>query len=318
MYDTMRRLHPRGSRSRGIAVDDDGAMLGPDCVLVRRTAQGYRCISRDDADALQDFLFGVAREPDWLFGQCSRIAKVLDNGEIALAQILGLQIPIGYLGEDQLRGLAAVAPLIKANFNPDEPRIPKGNPDGGEWTTGGASTALHTGTPHDSMGVRDGRGRKNPNTDGSGDTRPSPGVANTGNTDGGVLPAAYPGDYHDAVVQALESYLKQKGGTVITGVTLNAINGITAVADMMVRFSSMPPFIIEVKTGPGAQFTQSQMIVYPMAQIGRHVSSPNSSLNNIGLTPGELLPPLDIYIYWVRAPGQRGKLIKLPGPEFVP
>jgi len=33
----MRRLHPRGRESRGVAVDADGAMLGPDCVLVRRT-----------------------------------------------------------------------------------------------------------------------------------------------------------------------------------------------------------------------------------------------------------------------------------------
>jgi hypothetical protein len=44
---------------------------------------------------------------------------------------------------------------------------------------------------------------------------------------------AYPGDYHDAVVQALRDYFAQYGGTVITGVTLNAINGTTAIADVI-------------------------------------------------------------------------------------
>jgi hypothetical protein len=29
--------------------------------------------------------------------------------------------------------------LRKAGFNPDEPRVPAGNPDGGQWTSGAAS-----------------------------------------------------------------------------------------------------------------------------------------------------------------------------------
>jgi hypothetical protein len=141
MFANMQRLYPRGSGNRGIAVDAEGAMLGPDCVLVRRTAQGYRCIAPGEAAALQQFLLGNAREPDWLFGQCRRIAKALDGGEIALSQILGLYIPVTDLDGDRLKQLAAAAPLIRANFNPDEPRIPKGNPDGGQWTTGGGDGA---------------------------------------------------------------------------------------------------------------------------------------------------------------------------------
>jgi hypothetical protein len=76
-----------------------------------------------------------------LFGQCRRIAKALDGGETALAQIFGLRIPIRDLDSGSLNRLATVAPFIKANFNPDEPRIPAGQPDGGEWTTGGAAEA---------------------------------------------------------------------------------------------------------------------------------------------------------------------------------
>ena len=62
MYQVMRRLHPRGTASTGITVDPDGAMLGPDCILVRRAADGYRCFSRGEAGALQEFLFGDGME----------------------------------------------------------------------------------------------------------------------------------------------------------------------------------------------------------------------------------------------------------------
>jgi hypothetical protein len=43
--------------------------------------------------------------------------------------------------EIKLKTLAEA--VAKANFNPNEPRVPAGNPDGGQWTTGGGS---RTGT----------------------------------------------------------------------------------------------------------------------------------------------------------------------------
>ncbi len=111
-------------------------MLGPDCVLVRRTPQGYRSIGASEAGRLQVLLLGDDKEPGWLFDQCRRIADALDRGELALAQILGLYIPIDDLGSRQLTCLAA-AGFIKANFDSGEPRVPKGDPRGGQWTTGG-------------------------------------------------------------------------------------------------------------------------------------------------------------------------------------
>jgi hypothetical protein len=56
----LRRLYPRGPSNVGIAVDAEGAMLGPACVLVRRAGRGYRCIGRDEAAALQDYLLPMA------------------------------------------------------------------------------------------------------------------------------------------------------------------------------------------------------------------------------------------------------------------
>jgi len=74
-------------------------------------------------------------------GQCRRIAKALDGGETALAQIFGLRIPVADLDSGSLNRLVTAARFIKANFNPDEPRIPAGQPGGGEWTPGGAAEA---------------------------------------------------------------------------------------------------------------------------------------------------------------------------------
>lgn len=136
MDDIIRRLHSRGPANPGIVVDAEGAMLGPDCVLVRRTAQGYRCIDRDEAVALQKCLSADPSNANWLFGQCRRIAKALDRHDVPLAQILGLYMPVGELDAERLERLAIAAPFIKANFNPDEARIPAGQPGGGEWTTG--------------------------------------------------------------------------------------------------------------------------------------------------------------------------------------
>lgn len=138
MLENMRRLHSRGVANRGICVDAEGAVLGPVCVLVSRTSHGFRGLGRDGASTIQKCLIDGDRDRDWLFAQCQRIADALDKGEIALAQIYGLRIPIGDLDDRQLRWIA-LAGLAKGGFNPDEPRVPKGDPHGGEWTDGGGS-----------------------------------------------------------------------------------------------------------------------------------------------------------------------------------
>jgi hypothetical protein len=85
----MRRLHPRGHACRGIAVDRDGAMLGPDYLLVQRTPAGFRCLSPSKARAIQTAVFATAHDPDFLFEQTHRIAEALGRGELALARSTG-------------------------------------------------------------------------------------------------------------------------------------------------------------------------------------------------------------------------------------
>lgn len=136
MLESMRRLHPRGAANRGICVDAEGATLGPDCTLVCRDSSGYPTVDRDTASDLQKCVLDIDRDRDWLFQQCRRIADALNKGEVALAQVYGLHIPIGDLDDRTLRRIAAVE-LAKGGFKPDEPRLPKGGPHGGEWTSGG-------------------------------------------------------------------------------------------------------------------------------------------------------------------------------------
>jgi hypothetical protein len=137
MLAPMRRLHLRGSDSRGVVVDADGAMLGPACVLVRCTQSGFRCVAPGEAAAIEAAVLGPGHDPGWLFEQSRRIAQALATGETALAQIYGLRIPVGDFDGAALRRLAAAARLIKANFNPDQLRIPQGEPGAGQWTDEG-------------------------------------------------------------------------------------------------------------------------------------------------------------------------------------
>lgn len=131
-FGAMRRLHERGPSSRGVAVDMNGATLGPNCVLVRLTAEGYRCVSRDEAATIQALVIDREDDPDWLFRQCHRIATALTEQNVALAQIYGMGIPIIELESEQLLKLANIPPFVKANFNPDQPRDAHGR-----WTEQG-------------------------------------------------------------------------------------------------------------------------------------------------------------------------------------
>jgi hypothetical protein len=128
MIQVRRRLYPRGTANKGICVDAQGAMLGPDCVLISRTPRGYRVLDPNAASALQKCVLDLHRDRNWLFRQCQRIADALDNGELALAQIYGLHIQLAELDDRQLTKIS----FAKSGYDPDEPRIPEGQPHAGE------------------------------------------------------------------------------------------------------------------------------------------------------------------------------------------
>lgn len=146
----MRRLHARGSASKGLVVDEAGAALGPKCILVRRTLSGFQCATPGEAAAVQNFVFGKTKPPDWLFEQCCRIAQALKDDQVALAQIYGVHSAPPDLDDDELAKLAKAAPFIKANFNPDEPRDSHGR-----WTGDSGETQVAADNQRENKMVRD-------------------------------------------------------------------------------------------------------------------------------------------------------------------
>lgn len=129
MQPSFHRLHSRGRDSRGLVVGHEGAMVGPDCALVRRTATGFRCVAgkrRTSSSKSHSVIEG-----GWLFDVGCRVASALNAGNVALAQICGVHAasPIN-LNDEQVVKLSE-ATIAKAGYNPDEPRDWHGR-----WTTG--------------------------------------------------------------------------------------------------------------------------------------------------------------------------------------
>jgi hypothetical protein len=106
-----------------------------------------------------------------------------------------LRIPIDELDDRRLAQLGSVTAFAKSGFNPDEPRIPKGNPHGGEWTDGGddegGSGSSSGPTPDVGAGGPDGDG----DGDGSGDD-------GSGSGSDGVPTPAPPADASDTPPQS--------------------------------------------------------------------------------------------------------------------
>ncbi len=135
-FATMRRLYERGPTCRGLAVDEDGVMLGPDGVLVRRTPLGYRSADPGHLALLTRAAFGEDRRLRRLPIVLDAIAQALDRGDLVKAQLLGLELPLGELDDRSLRRVSVVAELIKAGFDPDQPRDERGR-----WTDASAAGA---------------------------------------------------------------------------------------------------------------------------------------------------------------------------------
>jgi hypothetical protein len=122
----MRHLHTRGPRARGLVVDADGVMLGPDCQLVTRTAAGYSAATQAQLTWLLRTTFPDDRRLDRLAPVLGYIIAALNAGDVVRAQLLGLEIPFDELDGHQLRRLRFASDLLKAGFNPNQLRDRRG------------------------------------------------------------------------------------------------------------------------------------------------------------------------------------------------
>ena len=88
-----------------------------------------------------------------------RVASALEADDLALAGIEAVMLALPELGADAMAKLASLADLEKGGDAwLDEPRLPAGEPGGGQWTSGGgtASAELPASSGQPGADVRDG------------------------------------------------------------------------------------------------------------------------------------------------------------------
>jgi hypothetical protein len=195
--------------------------------------------------------------------------------------------------------LARTNTLLKDDFDPDEPRVAAGNPDGGEWTADGSAGTELIDDPGDAQPPGHAAAGAGPAAVAATATAAEPAGGDSGsrNEETAVLTdVVYQGTYHDQVVAELADHWGSQGAKVLTSVALTARNGATARADLIAIDPSAGGLtLFEVKTGTDPQYTDPQRVVYPMAQIGDHVYSPDPKISQLGFAPGEWLPPMRFY-----------------------
>jgi hypothetical protein len=133
-------LVPRGGP--GLACDDDGLVLGPmPLVAVVRDAAGrrrYRLHSAVEVARALRLAYGPTRDDtvERYRRGLARVAELLAAGENARAHIFAVLLGFPEIAPEGMAKLVRAADLRKDNPDwEDEPRVPAGNPDGGQWTS---------------------------------------------------------------------------------------------------------------------------------------------------------------------------------------
>lgn len=121
--------------------------------------------------------------------------------------------------------------------------------------------------------------------------------ADTGKESNLVEQIQYRGFFHDFVVKDFMNSMITHGAIAIANVPVIGINGILAIPDgAALTPASKIPVFIEVKTGFNPKLTINQSQVYPLICLGYHAMSFDPRIADLGLVPGQLLPPMDVMI----------------------
>jgi hypothetical protein len=136
------RLGPTGGPS--LACDDGGVTLGG--IALVSVVQGddgeRRCDVRspDRLGRILSLAYGAQPESvvERLHRGLRRVAAALEKGDLATAAIEAVMLRLPDVDAAGLAKLAGIADLEKGGTaSQDEPRVPAGQRDGGQWTTGG-------------------------------------------------------------------------------------------------------------------------------------------------------------------------------------
>ncbi len=131
----------RGSDSQeGLLVDIETGILRRDRMLVQSGPGGMVFLGFGRRAAQLDrFAFSNDDNSDPFIACCRHIAEIVENGDLAKAEQLGVPRSILTIDDRALRRLAIAEAVAKAGFNVAEPRVPAGNHAAGDWTSGDAS-----------------------------------------------------------------------------------------------------------------------------------------------------------------------------------
>jgi len=142
------RLFPPGGP--GLSCEADGVALG-DVRLIRGSSnEGERRFEvRSAADLGEILRLAYGAQPADVVQRChralNRAAAQLEGGDLALASLEAVMSGFPDLAPPALAKLATFADLEKGGTAwQNEPRIPAGQSDGGQWTTGDSSPAAAT------------------------------------------------------------------------------------------------------------------------------------------------------------------------------
>jgi len=132
------RARPKPVR---FTIDTEGNTVTHDRVFFRRTPAGYVCVALGPPAQFLRFAFDDEGEAPF-FEACRRYARALESGELMPTQVPGGPFSLAKFDDAPLRRLAIAAALLKAGYDPDEPR------DGhGRWSHEGAHGTDDFATP---------------------------------------------------------------------------------------------------------------------------------------------------------------------------
>lgn len=147
-----RKFKLAGSRGDGrhAYANEDGAFIGRGVPLLERDALGqWKPRDKGLLERLLGIGYGAPVVLEGQYAQLHRVAQALNEGDLALAGIALVQMRLPPLpSAGQARDMAKADGLL-VKYNPDwedEPRVPTGNPDGGQWTSEGGGETAHIGT----------------------------------------------------------------------------------------------------------------------------------------------------------------------------
>ena len=139
---TRHGLASRSSESRGLVCDQDGAMLGAAPLVFPVSGPGGGRVFQAVATERLGEILKAAYGPDFDLALAERtsqlqaIARALSENRMADALIGAVHLRLPELSEEAVGRLATLA-----KYSPDQPRVPKGNPGGGQWTREGGAAA---------------------------------------------------------------------------------------------------------------------------------------------------------------------------------